>query len=54
MQGIFAINHRGALEQQQQERFKEEDLEQQSSENSLKGADGQFDRNLRDVEMELK
>ena len=53
MQGIFAINHRGT-QQQQQEQFKEEDLEQQSSENSSNGADDQFDRNLRDIEIELK
>jgi len=53
MQGIFAINHRGT-EQQQQEQFREEDLEQQSSENSSNGADDQFDRNLRDIEIELK
>jgi hypothetical protein len=52
MQGIFAINHRGT--EQQQEQIKEEDLEQQSSENSSNGADDQFDRNLRDIEIELK
>jgi hypothetical protein len=55
MQGIFAINHRGTEQQQdQQEQFKEEDLEQQSSENSSKGADDQFERNLRDIEREIK
>lgn len=52
MHGIFEINRRGA--ENQQEQFKEEDLGEKSSDSSSNGADDQYDRNLREIEMELK
>ena len=44
----------GALSSSKSRFKKKKDLEQQSSENSSNGAYDQFDRNLRDIEIELK